>query len=87
MVLFTDGLVERPGASLEDAIDRLARSISGQQHSDAEALCDSILSDIDADGLRDDVALLVLRLPSVETPPTDDRTLLASSAGSQQPAS
>jgi hypothetical protein len=87
LVLFTDGLVERPGASLEDAIERLARSIAAQQQPDAEALCDHILRDISADELRDDVALLVLRLPSTGAPLDNDQPPVAASAVSQLPAS
>jgi serine phosphatase RsbU (regulator of sigma subunit) len=64
VVLFTDGLVERPGGSLDAALDRLADSLAGQHLPDAEAICDHILSDVDPDQLRDDVALLVLRLPA-----------------------
>jgi serine phosphatase RsbU (regulator of sigma subunit) len=66
VVLFTDGLVERPGGSLDAALDRLADSVAGQHFPDAEAICDHILSDIDPDELRDDLALLVLRLPSAD---------------------
>ena len=43
VVLFTDGLVERPGGSLDEAIDSLADAVSGQQHPDAEAICNDIL--------------------------------------------
>jgi hypothetical protein len=80
VVLFTDGLVERPGGSLDEAINRLAHSVSGQQYADAEAICDSILGGINPDDLRDDVALLVLRVPMAGAPPAVDGTLLASSA-------
>jgi serine phosphatase RsbU (regulator of sigma subunit) len=80
VVLFTDGLVERPGGSLDAALDRLAHSVAGQQHLDAEAICDDILSDVDADELRDDVALLVLRVPSTGTESSVGPTELTSTA-------
>lgn len=82
VVMFTDGLVERPGGSLDAALDRLAHSVAGQPHSDAEAMCDHILGGIDPDQLRDDVALLVLRIPAADLPPdTGTAPLTASAAG------
>jgi serine phosphatase RsbU (regulator of sigma subunit) len=82
VVLFTDGLVERPGGSLDDAIDGLADAVSSQQHPDAEVICDDILSGINPEELRDDVALLVLRLPSAEAPVAADSQPLTSSVAS-----
>jgi serine phosphatase RsbU (regulator of sigma subunit) len=80
VVFFTDGLVERPGGSLDEAVDRLANAVAGQQYPDAEAICDHILGGINADELRDDVALLVLRLPSAGATPAVDPTQLTSTA-------
>ena len=79
VVLFTDGLVERPGGSLEDALDRLAHSVAGPQQFDAEAMCDHILAGVNPDELRDDVALLVLRVPAVDATPSVEQTPLMSS--------
>jgi serine phosphatase RsbU (regulator of sigma subunit) len=60
VVLFTDGLVERPGVHLDEGIGRLAaalRSVDG----DPETLCDLVLERVIAPGQRsDDVALLAV---------------------------
>ena len=62
LVLYTDGLVERPGAALTDCIERLRASL---QHPDgatsADDVCDFILRTKPADQTRDDIALVVLR--------------------------
>ncbi|MDX3853521.1 SpoIIE family protein phosphatase [Streptomyces sp. AK02-01A] len=60
LLLYTDGLVERPGTDIGDNIDALARSAAtGARHS-VELLCDEILSGSPTD---DDIALLALRIP------------------------
>ncbi|GAA1741832.1 SpoIIE family protein phosphatase [Aeromicrobium alkaliterrae] len=61
LVLFTDGLVERRGLSIDDGIAWLERTLSGQQHLDAEALCDLLLSRVPT-SIEDDVAVLVLKV-------------------------
>ncbi len=62
LVLYTDGLVERPGAALTDCIERLRASL---QHPDgatsADDVCDFILRSRPADQTRDDIALVVVR--------------------------
>ena len=62
LVLYTDGLVERPGAAITDCIERLRASL---QHPDgatsADDVCDFILRTRPADQTRDDIALVVLR--------------------------
>jgi serine phosphatase RsbU (regulator of sigma subunit) len=60
IVLFTDGLVERPGANLDEGIDQLAAALASVE-GDPETLCDLILERVIATGQRgDDVALLVV---------------------------
>jgi anti-sigma regulatory factor (Ser/Thr protein kinase) len=61
VVLFTDGLVERPGTVIDEGIDGLAAAVDGLG-SDPEALCDHLLATLVPDGgASDDVALLAVR--------------------------
>ena len=61
MVLYTDGLVERPGTVIDEGIARLAEAVDGVG-TDPEALCDHLLATLVPDGnASDDVALLALR--------------------------
>ena len=67
VVLYTDGLVERRGAPLDDGLANLVIAASEAAPS-AEALVDRLLGAlVGPDGPDDDVALLALRL--AETPP------------------
>ena len=61
LVLYTDGLVERRGANLDDGISWLARVVEDHGDEDPESLCDRILAELSGTPLEDDVALLVLR--------------------------
>jgi PAS domain S-box-containing protein len=68
VVLYTDGLVERPGENLDLGLERLAELVRDAPQS-PEALCDDLLRALVADGApADDVALLALR-----TLPVSDR--------------
>jgi PAS domain S-box-containing protein len=63
LVLYTDGLVERRGESLDVGLARLrAAALSGPQ--DPQALCDHLLADVlPADGARhDDVTAVVVQV-------------------------
>jgi serine phosphatase RsbU (regulator of sigma subunit) len=62
LVLFTDGLVEVPGSSLDDALDRLSAALGEQHDADADTICRQLLSAMPPGELRDDVALLAVRL-------------------------
>ncbi len=60
VLLYTDGLVERPGAHIGEGMARLA-SLVGEAPSDPERLCDHLLAHlVPAGGTPDDVALLAL---------------------------
>jgi serine phosphatase RsbU (regulator of sigma subunit) len=61
LVLYTDGLVERRDASLDEGIHRLAEVLTEHGHRDPEVLADILLERIDTEGNNDDIALLVLR--------------------------
>jgi PAS domain S-box-containing protein len=75
LLLYTDGLVERPGELLDDGFARLAAAIADSAHG-ADALCDHVLERLVPEGaMADDVALLSLYEPvlsdrfSLELPP------------------
>ena len=60
VLLYTDGLVERPGAHIGEGMARLA-SLVGEAPADPERLCDHLLAHlVPAGGTPDDVALLAL---------------------------
>ena len=62
VVMFTDGLVERRGASIDDGMTRLAQAMIGAEADSAAALCDQIVKQVVLDGGReDDIAILVVR--------------------------
>ncbi|AYN38886.1 phosphatase [Streptomyces dangxiongensis] len=61
LVLYTDGLVERPGADLEDSIIALAHHLAQADTGDLEALIDTLVGKAGTSWQRtDDIALLVL---------------------------
>jgi serine phosphatase RsbU (regulator of sigma subunit) len=62
LVMYTDGLVERRDASLDDGIARLAAVLSAQGGETPEIVADRLLDAMDAAGNEDDTALLVMRL-------------------------
>ena len=62
LALFTDGLVEVPGGSLTDGLDRVQRTVATFGNPTPEALCDELLAYVSRQSLRDDVALLVVRI-------------------------
>jgi len=66
LLLYTDGLVEVPGGSLQDALVRLANTVAEDVSGlNADALCEHLLASAPVGGLRrDDVALLAVHLPA-----------------------
>jgi PAS domain S-box-containing protein len=61
VVLYTDGLVERPGEHIDDGLDRLADAVR-RAAADPQQICDVVLRDLVPEaGAPDDVALLTLR--------------------------
>ena len=61
LLLFTDGLVERRGESLQDALARLAGVLVGVGRAPVDDLVDVVLAEMEAVGDRDDVAVLAVR--------------------------
>ncbi len=63
LLLYTDGLVEQRGASLDDGLARLSSSAARRGAALLPALVDGVLSDlVDAAGAGDDIAVVALRL-------------------------
>jgi GAF domain-containing protein/anti-sigma regulatory factor (Ser/Thr protein kinase) len=69
VVLYTDGLVERPDRSIDEGLDLLARA-AGRAPGKPDELIDSVVDELLGPGARgDDVALLVIRLDAVRLAP------------------
>jgi anti-sigma regulatory factor (Ser/Thr protein kinase) len=61
LLLYTDGLVERPGENIDDGMAELAARVR-EAPEDPDGLCDHLLATlVPAGGAMDDVALLTLR--------------------------
>ena len=64
LLLYTDGLVERRGRSLDDGIARACALIQEGQDSELEDLADQVMNGLaPGGGYQDDVALLLYRHP------------------------
>ncbi|WP_251149881.1 fused response regulator/phosphatase [Cellulosimicrobium sp. Marseille-Q4280] len=68
LVLVTDGLVERRGGSLLDAVDRLAEVAARSAGYAPAAVCDHLVDAFDDGGREDDVAVVVVRRATVAHP-------------------
>ncbi|MER5276672.1 SpoIIE family protein phosphatase [Streptomyces sp. NPDC002809] len=72
MVLFTDGLVELPGADLDEGMQLLTAMIrNGPQ--DLQRLADQLCESVDERGGEDDVAVLLLRRKAAHAPQAGGR--------------
>jgi serine phosphatase RsbU (regulator of sigma subunit)/anti-sigma regulatory factor (Ser/Thr protein kinase) len=73
LVLYTDGLVERRGSSIDDGLERLRRAVA-EGPRDPEPLLEHILERMVGDGERDDdIALLAARVFAVAPQPLEIR--------------
>ncbi|MET9377499.1 SpoIIE family protein phosphatase [Streptomyces sp. NPDC002992] len=62
LLLYTDGLVERPGTDFDDSLAELAGRLAAADDEDLDLLLDALLRQAHPAGQRtDDIALLVLR--------------------------
>jgi CHASE3 domain sensor protein/anti-sigma regulatory factor (Ser/Thr protein kinase) len=64
LVLYTDGLVEQRGKSIDDGLDALRRSLGSCALEPIEEIADALLRDLAQEHRRDDAALLCVRIPS-----------------------
>jgi serine phosphatase RsbU (regulator of sigma subunit) len=62
LLLYTDGLVEQRGASLDEGTDRIVRELRRIGREPLDRLCDELLAVLDG-AVEDDVALLAVRIP------------------------
>ena len=62
VLLYTDGLVERRGQSLDDGVTLLRSTLAELAHLDLEELCDAVLDRLLPARSEDDVALVAVRL-------------------------
>ncbi|MFI7316945.1 SpoIIE family protein phosphatase [Streptomyces venezuelae] len=60
LLMFTDGLIERPGESLSDSMTRLRRHTAALAQAPLDVFCDELILGLGA-GSSDDIALLALR--------------------------
>ncbi|MFJ2297644.1 SpoIIE family protein phosphatase [Oerskovia paurometabola] len=70
LVLVTDGLVERRGAFLPDALDRLALLAAENAGVDPATMCERLVSAFDDAGREDDVAVVAVGRHAVPQGPT-----------------
>ncbi|MHB8577505.1 MAG: SpoIIE family protein phosphatase, partial [Dehalococcoidia bacterium] len=64
LVMYTDGLLERRGESLDAGLDRLSDAITGCSGLAVGAVCKKLLNDMEPDnGFTDDVAIIAVRRP------------------------
>ena len=62
LLLYTDGLIERRGVSIQDGLDRLREKALDLRAHDLDGLCDELLLALVGEGpVADDVALLAVR--------------------------
>lgn len=64
VILYTDGLIERRGTTIDEGLENLRRTATGWT-GEVESLCDQLVETLGAEGSPDDVALLALRLTPV----------------------
>ena len=68
VLLYTDGLVERRGQSLDEGLSRLRDLLIELSDLDLDELCDQVLARMLPDRLDDDVALVAVRLHRQDQP-------------------
>ena len=62
LFLYTDGLVERRGRDIDAGLDALLATVTDRQSDTLDAILDDLLADVAETELRDDVALLAVRV-------------------------
>ncbi|MPY33547.1 SpoIIE family protein phosphatase [Streptomyces adustus] len=73
MLLYTDGLIERPGEVLDRGLARPRQHAAALTREPLAVFCDELLAGL-AHGGDDDIALLAVRLPPHDlTPSAEER--------------
>lgn len=62
VLMYTDGLIERQGSTLDDGLDRLVGLLAGLARTPLENLCDAVLSGMLPGTPQDDVAIVAVRI-------------------------
>ena len=62
LVLYTDGLVDRPGLAIDDAFDRLLRIVEEHRSASPRTMCDAMVSVTTDRAAHDDIAVLAAAL-------------------------
>ncbi|MHB9857481.1 SpoIIE family protein phosphatase [Streptomyces sp. YIM S03343] len=68
LLLCTDGLIEQPGADLDDGLQALTAAVATAPGTGVEELADRLIDMAEERGGDDDVALLLLRRRAVDAP-------------------
>ncbi|MFC8350137.1 SpoIIE family protein phosphatase [Streptomyces sp. NPDC057280] len=68
LLLYTDGLIEEPGRSLDEGLDRLRQHAAALAHRPLASFTDQLLRRVRPAANDDDVALLALRTPGKTRP-------------------
>jgi PAS domain S-box-containing protein len=66
LLLYTDGLIDRPDLPIDEGIDRLLRAAEDNAHAEMTRICEGVLSAMVHGDASDDIALLALRLLPVD---------------------
>ncbi|MGH3470995.1 MAG: SpoIIE family protein phosphatase [Nocardioidaceae bacterium] len=69
LLLYTDGLVERKGVSIQVGLDRLSELAVTYASSDVDELCDHLLSYLGESDHGDDIAVLAMRAAQADLAP------------------
>ena len=62
LLLYTDGLIDRPDLPIDEGIERLLRAVEDNATAEIASVCDGVLSAMVHGDASDDIALLALRL-------------------------
>lgn len=66
LLLYTDGLIDRPDLPIDEGIERLLETAEANADTEITRICDGVLSAMVHGDASDDIALLALRLLPVE---------------------
>ncbi len=61
LVLYTDGLIERRDATIDDGLHALAVSATTGSDATLDLFCDRLLAELTGDEMSDDIAVVALR--------------------------
>ncbi|GAB2756106.1 SpoIIE family protein phosphatase [Streptomyces bullii] len=64
LLLYTDGLIEAPGHTIDEGLTRLRRHAAALAHRPLASFSDHLLRRVRPEGTEDDIALLALRTPT-----------------------